>query len=334
MYFEYNLARMLLGLGDLELKKLQQSYHLVFASSWSPTDYALLCLAGAKLTESLFVQVSNHQEEWQVKELHPNLISTGLLPCDWINPEVFTPKKFEERETDIIMVANWGEFKRHWEFFKALGELPDHLSVVLIGQKEGGRDMGYIQRLAQFYGVRQRLSFYESLGINEVSNHLCNAKVALIFSRREGGCVAAVEALFAGCALGMRADAHVGSAAHINRRTGLLLRPGHLGGDLLRLLELAPELEPREWAVESITHEITRARLNETVRNSEISAGRPWTHDLAQIEWRPYASYSRVVDQERFLPDYEFLNEVDPAVFGGLLEQFGGRRSVAVAKAG
>lgn len=323
LYFEYNLARLLLGLSDGDLKKVSSNYHFVFASSWSPTDYALLMLAATKLGGPLFIQVSNHREERLVKALHPSLICTGSLPCDWVNPEAFVPKSYRDRQIDIIMVANWGKFKRHWEFFGALRDLPEELSVTLIGQREGGRDMAYVQQLARAYGVRQRLTFHESLGIEKVRQHLCDAKIAVIFSRREGGCVAAVEALFAGCALGMRMDAHVGSACHINERTGLLLRPGHLADDLMELLNRSSAMNPRGWAKENISHVTTLNQLNGVVRDFENSSGRPWSQDLKLIEWRPYAAYSVEADQNRLADEYKSLNEVDPNVFGGLLEQFG-----------
>jgi glycosyltransferase involved in cell wall biosynthesis len=314
MYFEYNWMRLFAGLSDSEFRWLDDRFDFIFSTSWSPTDYAALALIMAKSKGPVFVQPCNFKESRKLKDFHPRIAVLDSLPCDWINPDAYD-NPIAHRPIDFLMVANWGEFKRHWDFFLALRKLPADLCVVLVGQKEGGRDAEFIRRLAAEIGVPQMLEIHQSLPIDEVAALQAQAKVSLIFSRREGCCVAAVESLFAGCALGMRADAHVGPLAYINERTGLRLRPGHLAEDLQKLLEISSNLDPAAWARENVSCFITHEKLNRQLIESAHDRGLPWTRDLALPQWRPYPRYVKAEDADAMRPVYEDLHSRFPKVF-------------------
>lgn len=314
-YFEYNLARVL-ALGDDGLAWLGSHYDLILVASWSPTDYVLLGSALLRLRSPLFLQCANEAERSRLCALHPRLVVLPGLACDWVNPEFYQPKPMAARRIDILMVANWGEFKRHWEFFLALRRLPANLRVVLVGQREGGRDRACIERLARQLGVPQKLELLESLSIDEVTELECDARVSVILSRREGGCVAAVESLFAGCALAMRADAHIGSAAHINQHTGRRLRPGRIAQDLATLLADTGSLDPHTWASAHIRHDLTLQRINAVLRDQAKADGRPWTSNLAVPHWRPHPTLAHASDRHRLQPAYAELHRHFPNLVG------------------
>jgi hypothetical protein len=315
MTFEYNWARLLLGLDAEGRRWMDENYDLVLSTSWSPTDYAVLGLATACTTGNVFVQSCNYGEIAAIEAFHPRLRCLKTLPCDWINPVLYDPKPAAERETDIVMVANWGEFKRHWELFRALRHMPADLKIVLIGQREPGRSTETIRALAQAHGVPQKLEIHESIPIAEVARLQCQAKVSVIMTRREGCCVAAVESLFAGCALAMREDAHVGPLAYINEHTGQRLRPGHVHEDLMALLRRSAQLAPRQWSVENLACHLSREKLNTLLKTSAESQGRPWTRDIAQPHWRPHPTHAHEADRERLRPVYEELHQRFPQVF-------------------
>jgi hypothetical protein len=315
VYFEYNWLRLLAGVPVEELKQLSSEYELLLIASWSPTDYTVLALAVAVWPGTIWVQSANRLEIEKLAAFSTKIQVLDSLACDWVNPDFYQPKPFTERSIDLLMIANWGTFKRHWEFFHALTQLPKDLRVVLIGQKEGGRTMATIQQEAHHIGVPQRLEMHESLTIEQVTTMQCDAKVSVLMSRREGGCVAAVESLFADCALAMRADAHVGSRAHINEQTGALLRPGKIADDLRDLLVRAPDLRPREWAVEHISCQRTTEKLNEKLKTRTKAEGRPWTKDLVLANWRPHPTFATVSDQEKMRPAYQDLYQRFPRVF-------------------
>ena len=315
MYFEYNWVRLALGMSHDDFEGFDSRYDLILSTSWSPTDYAALALLLARTKGPLFVQPCNHLESEKLRGFHPRIHVLDSLPCDWIDPAFYPPADSPQRDIDFLMVANWGEFKRHWDFFAALTGLPPHLRVVLVGQKEAGRDAEFIRRLAAKIGVPQSLEIHQSLPIAEVSALQTRAKVSLIFSRREGCCVAAVESLFAGCALGMRSDAHVGPLRYIHQETGLRLRPGHLAEDLARLLEVAKDLRPAQWAAANISCHQTYAKVNQALRAASLAQGRPWTTDLCPPHWRPYPTYVHEQDAARMAHPLLTLSSQYPSLF-------------------
>ena len=315
MTFEYNWARLCLGLNEAELAWMAARFNFVFSASWSPTDYAVLGLAVASLPDTLFVQSCNYSERQRIESFHPRLKCLETLPCDWISPESHVPKSLGDRRIDLLMVANWGRFKRHWEFFEVLSRLPAGLNVVLVGQPAEGRDSEFIRRLAQDKGVRQQLTIHECLPIHEVAALQADARVSVIMSRREGCCVAAVESLMAGCALAMRDDAHVGPVTYIHPQTGARLRPGHLAEDLQNLLQRTSEIQSREWCLQNACGDRSWAKLNQLMRVHETANARPWHQDIAVPCWRPHPTFRHVEEQQRLRPVYQDLHQRFPQVF-------------------
>lgn len=315
MLFEYNWARLALGLTPDEFAWLDAHYDLVLSTSWSPTDYAALGLILSRTKGPVFVQACNFQEVPKIAGLHPRVRLLESLGCDWINPGLY-PTSSEKRSIDFLMIANWGEFKRHWDFFRALSYMPANLRVVLVGQAEGGRDAEFIRRQALALGVPQSLEIHQSLPIDEVTRLQSQARVALIFSRREGCCVAFVEAMFAGCSVGIRADAHVGPLAYVNQSTGLRLRPRHLPEDLMQLHEMAVTQQPAIWARENISCFQSHMKLNRVMSLSSAERGLPWARDLAVPHWRPYPAHARREEAADLFPAYRELHERFPRVFG------------------
>ncbi|MES2507540.1 MAG: glycosyltransferase [Verrucomicrobiota bacterium] len=315
-YFEYNLARVLLALPEEDLHWLASHYDIILAASWTPTDYALLGLATARLPDGLWVQPATHGERARLMNFHPQVRCLPGLACDWVEPSFYQPKPWAERSVDILMVANWGDFKRHWEFFEALKKMPADLRIVLVGQNEGSNTRETILQLAQRLGVPQSLEIRESLPIEEVTRLQCDAKISMVISRREGGCVAMVESLFAGAAIAMREGASIGSAAHINPRTGAFLRPAHIAADLLALLSRGASLDSAAWAVENVSCHVTLAAIEGSLKSHALAQGRPWTKGLTSVHWRPHPILADADGRLLLKPAYDELHARYPALFG------------------
>ena len=77
----------------------------------------------------------------------------------------------------------------------------------------------------------------------------------MLLSQREGSCVSTTECFFAGTPVAMMRDAHVGSRAYINERTGILLSRRGMARALGRFLDESERFSPREWAEANVfTH--------------------------------------------------------------------------------
>ncbi len=294
--FEYNWLRMLRGIQDWTA--LEASYDIIFSNSWSPSDYALVLEVLARLKGDMFVQTNNRDDIARLSRLNRRIHGVPTMPSDWVHPDYFHTKPHAERAFDIVMVANWAPFKRHWEFFAVLRHLPAEWRILLIGQPEARHVMADVQALARAYGVQQEITWKESIPIHEVSALQAEGRISVVLSRREGACVAAAEALLADSPVALRADAHLGSLVYVNEQTGILLRSRCIARDIATLWERAPGLKTREHAKAIHSAEASTRVLNDFMRASAQRRGLPWTRDIAAHCWRPYPSLMRQSDQE------------------------------------
>lgn len=320
--FEYNWVRLLEGIGDLQ--ELLRDYDVIWATSWSPTDYLDLAriIASAGPHGLIYVQGSNFGETPQLTEFHPRIRVVPNLLCEYLDPASFETRASDVRDIDLLVVSNWAPFKRHFELFRALRHMPASLRVVCVGQPERGHTRASIEQLAVAYGVPQAIEFLESLPLVEVRSLQARSKAAAIFSRREGSCVAAVEALFAGASLGLIDGAQVGSTAFVNASTGVALRPAHLSEDLLRLITDAPKRSPREWAQAHLGADRATQKLNAWLKERAVERELPWATDIVRMSWSPYPWVASAGARAELGPAVAALHARFPKVFGaGLLDE-------------
>jgi glycosyltransferase involved in cell wall biosynthesis len=317
VHLEYNWLRLLAAAGDAGF--LDDRYAVILSTGWSSTDYGLLAMALGALKGRVYVQASNSAEVAKIEAFSPRVRCLPTIGCDWIDPAFYRPKPFGERATDIVMVANWAPFKRHWHLFKALRRMPRSLRVTLIGQDDGPFTLDRVRQQAREYGVPQDVRFLTNVTVEEVQGHLCDSKVSLILSRREGHCVAVAESLFADTPVGLLRGAHIGPLAYINPETGAVLGHGRLDRHLARFLETADRCRARRWAEEHIacTRSLDRVArfLAEDARKQQL----PWTAGPEPICWRPYPAYTAGADRRALAPFWDDLHRHYPAAFGAEL---------------
>jgi glycosyltransferase involved in cell wall biosynthesis len=262
---------------------LLHEYDLVALSAWSPPKYAKLAEFVGLSPDPIFIGISNLEDLRTYPLLAPAIAPMPLMACDWLNPDDFQPRPAADRDIDVLMVAGWGLYKRHWLLFQALRGLSQTLRVVLIGGTSGNRTLEDIKTEARLFGVRQDLTFLADLPVHQVYEYQARARVSVIFSGREGACVAVTESFFANTPVAMMRDAHVGSKAHINRETGVLLSRNGMSRQLGQLLEATEQYSPRAWALQNISCHRSSARLNDFLRSHTLDAGRPWTKDTVPL---------------------------------------------------
>ena len=312
-YFEYNWLRLLSCIKDF--KAFDKQYDIIFAASWSPGNYDMLGLALERISGPVIVQAANYEEFSKIRNFHPRIHVLNTIPTDWLDPDVYRPVPWEEREIDLLVVANWAVFKRHWHLFQVLAKLPENLKIVCIGQPDSGRTIETIRDIQHKMGARQQIDYRQSVPIEEVIKAQANSKLATIFSLREGGCVAATEALMAGTPLVLLKDAHIGSKAYINQQTGALLEPGKEHTQIADLLENGGKLRPREWALENITCDVTHRKVNDELKQLANVLQQTWTADLCRPCFKPYPTFRDTSDFDALKDASSDLTARFPEVF-------------------
>ncbi len=313
--FEFNWMKLVV---NHDARRFFDDYLLVGASSYSPGDHAVLASLCGLSSDPLFIGISNHGDLDQYRLFAPYIQPVPILACDWIDADDFSPLPHRERTIDIVMVAHFARLKRHWILFEALRNMPAGLRVMLIGRNCDGRTAQTLREEAKAFGVRQPLEILTNIEIEEVQRHVCNAKVALMLSKREGSCVSVTEALFADTPVVIMRDAHIGSGAYINSQTGRIATRASLPKILQDLIELPGLCSPRAWAIDNISARITSRKLNNILRQYCLGAGQPWTRDIAPLCWRYVPRYLDSIDKIRLRPGLERLRQQH----GIVLEEF------------
>ncbi|MGP0064393.1 MAG: glycosyltransferase [Isosphaeraceae bacterium] len=263
------------------LDEFARSYALVIAPTWSPSHSLFSYVFPKSYPDTVFSLIANARDVETVPRLSKNYRVVPLYASSWVNPDEFRPLPHRERDIDMIMVANFSRFKRHFALFKALRKMPPHLRVMLIGQDQDGRGPDAIYQEARYYNVHKQLAIKVNVPRRELVESLCRSRVSLILSRREGSCTSVAESLFANTPMGMFEDAQVGSRAFINESTGCLFKHGDFSAQLRDLLARATEYSPREWAERNISCHRSTTVLNEAIRSHLQETGQEWTRDIA-----------------------------------------------------
>jgi glycosyltransferase involved in cell wall biosynthesis len=304
--FEYNWMKLI---ASHSAQKIFDQYILVGASSWSPTDCAVFSSLSGLSRDPAFIGISNPADQELYKCFSPTIRPLSIMACDWINPAYYNPLPHCERQIDILMVAHWERWKRHWILFKALARMRSDLTVVLIGRDSGPRTAATVHEEAKAFGVRQNLVLLTNISIDEVIGHQCNAKVSIACSRREGSCVSVTESMFADSPVAMVDDSHIGAKAYINRETGILFRPKLAHLQLSEMLERSDAFSARNWAETSISASLTSRKLNGILRQYCENATLPWTRDIAPLCWHYVPDYLNVSDLDLLRPAVEEFND-------------------------
>jgi hypothetical protein len=314
VYGEYNWRRLVHRIEDT--RRIAASYDLILIAGWSPADYASLSGLVENLDDVVFVEAGNYSEIPVLEGMHPLVRCLPTICCDWTNPALYTPRPFAEKDVDILMVANWSAYKRHWHFFSLLSRMDPKLRVTMVGQPVGPFTLDRVRQQARDFGATQDINFLQDPSNEVLRDYQTRSKVSLIFSRQEGPCVVVAESFFADTPVGMLRGAHVGTTAYINPKTGVLLSGRRADRQLTAFVESAGSFRAREWAMQNVSCHVSIAKVSALLRSHAASRGRPWTRDLVTYCWQPLPGYFDRNDWTAMVPSAEALRRDFPALVG------------------
>lgn len=284
--FEKELRKLL---ASPNFDRLQQDYRICFMPTWQNFFSAEIMELDARATQPYYLLPSDFGEA----RLGPLLgTQARILPfhaASWVDHGLYCRSPVE-KDTDIIMLANFHRFKRHWKLFEALSTMPQGIKVVLMGVPLHGRTKADLLREAGQFGVADRVEIIENSNDDRpgdqdaLRNFLERARLMCALSNREGSYVGVAEALMANTPVAMFSNAMVGTKAYINPETGFLLDPARpLGTQLLHALEVAPTLRPRDWMVPNASAQTNCHKLNVQIKQDYLAGGRDWSVDIPRF---------------------------------------------------
>lgn len=239
---------------------------------------------------AVIVQAAEKMDYEFLQRLDSNLIPIEMGSSNWVDDRVFCDLKLP-KEYDCIMVALWGDIKRHYLLFDALRKIDDPgFRVCLVG-RPWGRRLHEMEELAEFYGVRKNIDFFEKLKPHEVNVMLNKAKVNLLLTLKEGANKSIFEGFFANVP-GLVLKENVGvNKSYLNEQTGRLVPQKELAETLLWFRENYSRFRSREWALGHISPTVSKSLLEAKLKDISIDRGEPWSRPIVSKVNRPECEY-------------------------------------------
>lgn len=293
-----------------DIERIISKYYLVLEPSWS--GYCTLeILSYATLSCPVFVQAAEPHDAVFIDSLKSNLISVPISANWWVDHRIFRPDATVKKEIDLIMVAAWSGFKRHWSFFQCLYQMRKKgkcLKVCLVGYPHD-YTMANIAAVAEKVGVLDQIEFYERLSPPEVAKQLNRAKALVLWSRREGFNRAIIEAMLTDIPVILREGFNYGyHYPYINDKTGLYATEESFEKNIDFILKNLRFFSPREWIMTNMTCQHATTILQQRIRDTTEKIGDRWSRDLVvKTTALNSQNYWDKNDSRGFEHDYNFL---------------------------
>lgn len=263
------------------LRSIQSRYYIIFIPSWSGLYSPELLMLASQSVDYFFVMPVHSHEEEQCRRLSPYCIPLPFNAASWVKSSFF--QEAATRDIDCLIVANFGEFKRHWLLFRVIRDLPG-VKVVCVGVANGKRNGEHIRKEALVFGVQDRVEVIENPTQEVLREYFSRAKVFCAMSFREGSFIAIAEALQAGTPVVMFENAHVGTKSLINGSNGELVTTVRLFRRAIRrFLEAADHEAIAQEARNEFSSDASVRKLNSLLNAWSDSVGRHWTEEIYPI---------------------------------------------------
>jgi glycosyltransferase involved in cell wall biosynthesis len=296
-----------------DVAKIARRYYVVLEPTWCGyCDLDILCYS--KFQFPVFVQAPEPRDAAYLHTIGSNLIPFPVGGNWWVDQRVYKPLPGKKKDIDVVMIASWGRYKRHYKFFSALAKLRaggERLKVVLVGYP-ADYTLDDMARQAAHYGIEDQLEVYEHLSAEEVNQQFNRAKINLLWSRKEGFNRAIIEGMFADVPCILRDGHNYGHQyPYINAQTGSFSSERDLPERLLWSVRNYRLFSPRDWVLQNMSCQKATAILEQAIRKVAAAAGENWTRGLAlKVCYLNTMRYWDEDERPRFNADYAFLRSL------------------------
>lgn len=254
---------------NIDVEELQRYFHIVLEPSWAGYADPDILLWGM-YSQPVFVQAAEYRDRAALMSLAHNLIPLSLGSGSWVDYRKFDSMGEPDRPIDAIYVANTNPIKRIHVFLKALSTLKmsghKDFRAVLVCASWGGGSAAEIERLVADYDVTELCTVYHAIPQAEVSKLLRQSKSCLLLSLKEGSNRSLYEAMFCDTPVIALAENIGVDKQNINCQTGMLIYEDALAEALLHIKNHWDRYEPREWARNNISPDLSTEELLSAIR--------------------------------------------------------------------
>lgn len=277
-----------------DINKIAKSYRIVLEPSW--VGYQELRFLSYYQANLDIVVQSPHKNDFDfIKNLSENYHPIQIGAGDWCDSNVFY-NKFEKKIYDLVMLGNWGKFKRHDLLFLKLSKIKFPLKVAVIGYNRDGRTITNVKEEIKKYKVENQIELFDSIKQKKVINILNKSKVSLLLSKQEGANRAIYESIFCNVPILVYKDILGINRGVVNSQTGTFASDDELNKTILYMLNNLTKFSPRKWALQNTGYEIATKKLNSLLKQIAHSHGEPWTRDIYPKKNAPGVVYANEQD--------------------------------------
>ncbi len=299
-----------LFLRHFDIHRVASRYHVVLEPDWSGTC-DINILSYCRFPFPVFVQAFEPRDAQFVDCINSNLIVVPTSMNWWIDHRRFRPLPGTVKDFDVVMNSCWGNYKRHFQFFRALARLKragHRLRVLLLGYP-GNLTKHDIFRHAELCDVADQVHIEERVPYDDVNDWMNRAKVHVLWSRKEGVNRAIIEGMLAGVPCIVHEGFNYGySYPYINPQTGCFASERDLPAKLLAMIQNSDQLTPRDWVLANMSCQRATEILNEVIGKAASRLGEPWRGGVAvKVNRMSATEYWDQENTRSFEPDYEFL---------------------------
>lgn len=281
-----------------DIVRLARDYRFVIEPSTcgyqNPMFFLCYGLPTEVVLESQYVKDFNY-----IASLGNNFHPIRLGAGDWADPDKFSDSIAEEKEYDLVMIANWLKWKRHELLFSALAQIRgDIRKIAVIGYPIDGRTVDDVQQECRKHGVEDLVVFYNRISHSEVSEIIRKSKIGILLSREEGANRGIYECFFSGVPV-ILTDSNRGvNRDHLNEWTGRLAADHELPKVIKSMVCSYEQYRTRDWAVKNTGYRNSTRKLNDFIRDMALAAGESWTQGIFPKHNSPHARYKEQRDRE------------------------------------
>jgi len=304
--FETELEKLVLG---EHFERIEAQYQIIFLPTWQPAYSRALFLLAARATRSYCLMSASPDDLRMNIVLGELCVPLPFQASSWARDANY-PISIE-KTVDIVMLANFSKYKRHWKLFEGLRDIGVPLRVVIAGRPWGGRTAETLMTEARAFGVDKTIELVPDPTDEMVATLLARSRLFCALSHREGSFIAVAEALLAGTPVALYSNAVIGSKAFINLHTGFLLNPQQaLAPQLRDILKVVGLMQPGTWARSEISAEANVAKLNKCMQQLAQCSGEAWTTDVTPFFCQHFAfRYAATLDDSLHRDDRESLSK-------------------------
>jgi glycosyltransferase involved in cell wall biosynthesis len=274
-----------------DMDRIFRDYFLVLEPSWAGYCTPELMQFLDYNDTKIIVQATEKLDFDFLERLSSNLIPVKIGASNWVDERVFKDLGLE-KEYDSIMIAQWGEFKRHHIYFDAIRKTGIvNYKACLVGAAWGGRTKQDIEELIAYYGLEKNIDIFEKLNPEDVNVLLNKSKVGVLLSLKEGSNRAIFEGIFANVPAIVLKDNIGVNKDYINNNTGVLINRDELPEMLIHFRGNWHNYKPREWAMNNISCTQSTQAIEKLLRNAAAELNIQWTRCIEVKVNRPEFEY-------------------------------------------